>query len=535
MDQPTDNGHAKQTAMPPAVMIFGGGACARKIAANLAGHGVEAWLAAGHDVPEKTGSHDPMHRLVGAQLNGCRGFAGNFELQLKDGQRRLHKIVPAIVLAPDPSHRPNYAPYGLAPGPRVIDISALEAKLQLADGENPLPGADGVVFLCGWHTDTHPSVASRMLDGCFQLQHHLGLRTYFLTGNLKVASTGAEKRVQAAKRSGTVFLKFSDDFPAIVPEADNRYDIDCMDETTRTALCLRADWIVVDETIGPAPNLAALAQKLGLDRDGGGFAQGDNVRRMSNATNRRGIFVAGGGRGIFSASEQVADADQVSLDVLAFLQDRGTENLPTVSIQRGRCARCLTCYRLCPHTAIDIGPRISIVPAACQGCGICMAGCPARAIEMQGVQIDAQINRCMRPSASTTDDPQKTPRIMVFGCARSAGQALALIRLMGQSLPAGVQFVEVPCGGSIAERDLLVAFESGADGVMLCPCHTDNCQSDSGNRVALKRVASVGELIASAGMEDDCLRVVPVAANMGVELALKIEAFARELRSPNAS
>ena len=55
--------------------------------------------------------------------------------------------------------------------------------------------------------------------------------------------------------------------------------------------------------------LADLADILEIHVDESGFAQADNVRRLSNATNRRGIFVAGGSRGILSVDEQLADAD----------------------------------------------------------------------------------------------------------------------------------------------------------------------------------------------------------------------------------
>lgn len=529
MDQPTETKPGLPPPVSPRVMIFGSGACARKIAHNLMQCGIGCWLAAGDDASLETGSREGLHWLAGAELQRCRGFAGNFELQLKDEQQILTETVPAIVVAQDHSHCPNYTPYGLAPGPRVMDISTLEAKLRRSDDRHLFHTAACVVFLCGWHDDSHPTVASRMLDGCFELQHQHDVNTFFMTGNLKVAANGAETRVQEAKRSGSVFLKFSDDYPTIVSLADNRFGITYMDELTRSPFQLEADWIVVDETIGPTRNLAVLTQRLGIDRDSLGFAQADNVRRLSNTTNRRGIFVAGGGRGILSTAEQMADADQVSLEVRAFLHDQNADILPKVTIQRGRCARCLTCHRLCPHVAIDIGAHISIVFEACQSCGICMASCPARAIEMEGLQIEAEIKRLMQPSRSMVHTPEKNPQIMVFGCTRSAGQAFALIRQMGRVLPVGVQFVEVPCGGSIASRDLLTAFESGADGVMLCPCHNDNCQSQIGSRVAHKRAVSVKVLLASAGLDDQRLRVAPVSANMGAELASMIEAFSAEM------
>ncbi len=533
MDEPTSSPIRKHASAPPEVMIFGSGACARKIAANLIDRGIDAWLAARDEAPPETGNHRALNWLAGATLIRCSEFAGNFELQLQQPHRLIKKSVPAIVVAEDDRPSPNYAAYGLAPGSRVIEIAALEATLRQRMAETFFNGSNRIAFLCGWQEDSHPSVAKRMLDSCLQVQQCNGVKTFFMTGNLKVAADGAEVQVQEAKRSGTVFLKFTDAFPSVTPQADNRFVLDYLDELTGTRFRFEADWIVVDETHGPAPSLAALARKLRLDQDGAGFAQRDNVRRMSNATNRRGVFVAGGSRGILSAAEQLADADQVTLRVLTYLHAPDMESLPKATIQRGRCARCLTCYRLCPHMAIALGPSISVVTEACQSCGICLAGCPARAIEMEGVSLADHIRRQFKQPAATANTPLTIPQIMVFGCARSAGHAHGLTRMAGQPLPAGVRFVEVPCGGTIADRHLLAVFESGADGVMLFTCHSDNCQSEIGNRLARRRGAVVRDLLTAAGLDGDRLQIVSIAANMGTEFANRIEAFVREIDSLN--
>ncbi|MBW1799693.1 MAG: hydrogenase iron-sulfur subunit [Deltaproteobacteria bacterium] len=413
-----------------------------------------------------------------------------------------------------------------------MSISDLEDRLHQSTTEDLIKHGNRVVFVCGWQQDSHPSIARRMLDSCFQLQQGTGVKTYFMTGNLKVSATGAEMRVHEAKRAGTVFLKFTDDFPTIEPQASGRFVFDYLDELTRTPFQFEADLIVVDETIGPARSLKALAQVLGIDQDDIGFAQSDNVRHMNHSTNRRGVFVAGGSRGILSEAEQLADADQVSLNVLGFLQDADADNLPKAVIQDGRCARCLTCFRICPHMAIDIGPRISVENAACRSCGLCVAACPAHAIEMEGVQISAEVKRRFEQPVAI-DTPEKHPRIVVFGCSRSAGQAFASTHPTGPSLPEGVNFVELPCGGTIAGRHILAAFEAGAEGVMICTCHTDNCQSEVGNQVARKRTSLTRDLLTAAGLESDRLRIASIAANMGNELTSMIDAFVGDIGKLN--
>ncbi len=535
MDEGTNTDLGNQSSPSPEVMIFGSGACAQKIAANLSDHGINACLAATEEAPLATENGHGKRWLTGIELSACRGFAKNFHLKLTQKGTLFRKIVPAIVVAQDDTRSPNYSPYGLEPNPRVLSISSLEDKIHRAATKDCFDNGARIVFLCGWQNESHPTIARRMLAGCLRLQSQSGAATYFMTGNLKVAANGAEEVVLAAKRSGAIFLKFTRDFPTIQSLADGRFEIDYMDELTRTPSQFRADWIIVDETVGPGQGLDELTQRLEIKQDGIGFAQSDNVHRLSNATNRRGVFVAGGSRGIFSRDEQLADADQVTLKVVAFLQDLDVEPLPKVEIHRGRCARCLTCHRLCPHMAIDIGQRITVVTEACQSCGICMASCPARAIEMEGVQIARDVYKRIGKPALAAEKSEETPQVLVFGCTRSAGQAFALTLLMGHALPKGVQFIEVPCGGTISSRHLLAAFDAGADGVMLCTCHTDNCKSEIGSRLARKRADSARILLMGAGVERDRLNIASVAANMGNEFTFMINAFVDQVRLLNGS
>ncbi|MEE4113824.1 MAG: hydrogenase iron-sulfur subunit [Desulfobacteraceae bacterium] len=535
MDERNNTDMRRKGSRSPDVMIFGSGACAQKIAANLNDHGIHAWLAAREDSPPSPRRGDGLHWLSGIELSICRGFAKNFDLKLRRGNLYVDQHVPAIVLAEDDHRSPNYAPYGLEPNPRVLSISALEEKIHHVSPQDWFDSGARIVFLCGWQNDSHPAIAQRMLTGCLHSQRQSGLATYFMTGNLKVAASGAEALVQAAKRAGALFLKFTRDYPTIQTLADGRFEIHYLDELTRTPFQFRADWIVVDETIEPGQHLEALAHRLAITQDDLGFAQSDNVHRLSNATNRRGVFVAGGSRGILSEEEQLADADQVTMNVLAYLQDLDVEPLPAVEIVRGRCVRCLTCHRLCPHEAIEIGQRISVVAGACQSCGICVASCPARAIEMEGMQIGPDIYRWLRKAVVAEAIPKDPPLVMVFGCARSAGQALALSRQTGHVLPMGVQFVEVPCGGTISSHHLLTAFDAGADGVMLCICHTGNCRSEIGNQVARKRADSVRILLKEAGVDDSRLNIASVAANMGNEFIFMINAFADRIKARNPS
>jgi coenzyme F420-reducing hydrogenase delta subunit/Pyruvate/2-oxoacid:ferredoxin oxidoreductase delta subunit len=390
-----------------------------------------------------------------------------------------------------------------------------------------------VVFLNGWHLQSHPAVAARMLQHCLSLQKQ-GAQTFFLTGNLKVAGKGLEDLYQQAKCHGAIFLKFDQDFPHVHQLPDGRAQFDCPDDAADMRLQITADWTIVDETHQPAAVLKPLGSWLAIERDPFGFLQADNVHRLVNFTNRRGIFAAGASRDWMSEASKLADAQHVALSVADFLQDHDRMDTPCAQIEQGKCARCLTCVRLCPYQAIAIESHITIKTEACQGCGICAAGCPARAIAMDRMDVDTSL---VRATAASTPEPAENlemPRLAVFCCSRSASAARRTAAEQGRQLKSDVFFIEGMCAGSFSARHLLYAFEAGMDGVMVLTCHENNCHSGSGRYRSELNVATAHKLLEPAGIESERLVFHSLAANMPAQLATVIGDFTQRIRSLSA-
>jgi quinone-modifying oxidoreductase subunit QmoB len=510
------------------VFVLGGGRCAQTIATHLADCGIAVLCAPGRPGKEKAKWLEEKRnsRIASVTFISCSGFAGDFRLQLKRAEETILQQVDALVIAEDDHIVPNFEDYGISPGPRVMTLSELEEKTQRRSGDALFPSADKVAFFNGWSRESHPAVTRRMLTLCHDLQAGGNVQTFYFTNNLKVSSDGAERLCQDAKAAGTVFVKSGKSSPTVAPTDNGGLAIHYFDELSAMPLALTADWVIVDEHHQASRRLGPLAAGLGLFTDADGFVQSDNVHLINNATNRRGIFAAGGSRGIMSRLEKAADADRVTSKVLAFLNDADRRELPVVEIDRGHCVRCLTCLRLCPHAAIEYGYRMRIEPKACFSCGICAAGCPARAIAIQGVHIREELAHCLNHQAAVQRPPSPQRRVVVFGCSRSARSALDRMAARGIPMPDGLHFVEVPCGGAVSSAHLLAAFDHGADGVMLCTCHLDNCKSHVGNRIARRRGQQVLEILASAGVEAERLSICSIAANMDAEFAALLATFA---------
>lgn len=335
-------------------------------------------------------------------------------------------------------------------------------------------------------------------------------------------------------------------FPSLETLSDGRVRMDYYDEVTRCKFHLTADSVIVDESLHVDPFLKEVGKALRIQSDLTGFLQQDNVRRLSNETNRRGIFVAGAGRDFISSAEMTSEAKLASLTVTDFLsasngivassassgadQELTGKVEPEVKIDQSACARCLTCYRLCPYGAIDMSPRMDIHPTACQSCGLCRAGCPNRAIHIDEGQFSRTLNALFEQEVGPEQTNGDEPKIIAFCCRRSASQARRLALCMGYHMPPGMVFVEGFCGGTISVNDLLRSFDAGADGVMVLTCHEGNCHSDNGTRFAHKRVLEAARSLSFAGISDQRILYSTLASNMTHEFIQQTDAFAKKIK-----
>lgn len=501
------------------VCIFGDTDCAWQTARHLLAAGLEVIVASRREpsaspLPAGLSGETPgLELLWEATLAECRGAAGAFDLSLIAGGRALTRKVSAAVVAEADERLPMLAAYGLAAAPGVVSLSNFAV-----DGLDPDPTAapdPQVVFLNGLLAESHPHIAAEIMRAALTLRRERGIRSAVLTGNLKVAADGLEALCREARAEGVLFAKFAGSRPEIRQEADGRVSLEFTDEVTGDACRMHPELLVVDEQ--PAPSLAAseLARILELERDGNGFIQGDNVHRLTVATNRRGIVAAGRARS--AGVDPATEAANAVLEILAAAvpapEDRAV-------IEPGRCIRCLTCFRVCPHRAVMLNTRPSVLPAACERCGICAAECPRGAIRIPGLEVPELLAE-ITPAASAA-----APRLIAFCCSRSAGLAARSAQTLDRS---GLTVIEVPCAGSLSPQMLLAPFSRGAEGVLVMTCHEDNCHSREGRGFAHRRSEQTAAFLGLSGIGGGRIKVVALAANMASEFTEIVADFRRTL------
>lgn len=85
--------------------------------------------------------------------------------------------------------------------------------------------------------------------------------------------------------------------------------------------------------------------------------------------------------------------------------------------------------------------------------------------------------------------------------------------------PASANILELPCTGRLDLLEVLHAFESGADGVMVAGCLEGDCHFQAGNMNAMRRVERIKDALEAIGMERDRIRMFNLSSAMAKQFA----------------
>ncbi|SPD73336.1 conserved hypothetical protein [uncultured Desulfobacterium sp.] len=513
-------------------IIIGGGSCAKKIAFDLLEKGISVTVVSSEenaglclsDFPKNT----PVELLTQTRIIKCRGAVGNFTVSMDLNGKLIERNISNIVLAEEDRREPNFGLYGLTPSERILSLSQVNDIINEPQRDDRIKSGFKTAFFAGLLRETDPVITGQIMLLSLDLQSRFKNQVYILTGNLKVAGDGLEALYRKTRDEGVVYIKFSNSLPSISQQEDNRALIEFYDEITAEQFKFTPDITVVDEAIVPSEYLSELTKVFKLGRDMAGFVQSDNVRRIPVYTNRKGILVAGPSRTIQTRFDHDIDAANAGLSVYGLLKDSAPVPENRAEIDRGRCVRCLTCYRLCPFIAISLDAKPFVVGEACEGCGICAAECPKTTITIKGLSGPEISDRIVRP-ADLGREKVFTPFIVAFCCNRSASMARDLAVNNKLDMPKGLVTVELPCAGGISLDHILHALRKGADGIMILTCHEGNCHSEKGNIYARRRADSVLDLFDQMGLERQRLVVKTIASNMAMEFSELLTKFEEQI------
>jgi coenzyme F420-reducing hydrogenase delta subunit/ferredoxin len=172
----------------------------------------------------------------------------------------------------------------------------------------------------------------------------------------------------------------------------------------------------------------------------------------------------------------------------------------TALVVPARCTSCNKCYEDCPYDAIDMVARsdgrayaqvAEVSLDKCVGCGICAGSCDSAGVGIPWFDALSQRHRIDALVESSTE--RAAGRGLLFLCAESAGQDLAVDASGRAAELPGYHVVRVPCAGWVhpllAER----ARRRGASHVLIASCGEGSCRFREGGKWTRARMTGARE------------------------------------------
>ena len=479
--------YQSQAAGHEPVAVIGDGDEALVLADRLRSSGITPVLF-GLDT-QKTQPVLPFRHIQGTRLHRLAGTAGRFFLHYRDDRKERTDTFTAVAAAVPPDEHTAGSQLGL-PKDRTFSLDDFSNILENTMEKVP----DTIVFWLDFSGHEQKAAARRVLLNAIGLAGS-GKQVVVIMKKVLVHGRHGQQIYDRARKYGVRFLRVASPDNVAVSFKNNKLVFRLKELTLgNMAVSFEGDWLILPNSISPGRHSQSVAGLLGDATDAEGYLQSMNVHYRPVAGLRSGVFYLGSCHGDADETDVRLEADLIAGSMLNLSPDSHHTKDADIKINPLKCRKCLTCYRICPHQAIDLkdgGPFVH--SHACVSCGLCLSSCPALAIESETFDD----RRFLEPPA-----PEK---ITVFACERSGVPASA-------SLTHGdlVRIHTVPCACRISDNILLKAVAGGASKIVLAGCHPGNCRSAKGSRTAEARV---NRLTALPGLSPADIAWFPVAAN----------------------
>lgn len=472
-------------AKPPdiKVAVLGDGPQAARVAKAVAARGYPVYaFGAGSETSLPRGSRC----LPQARILALDGTIGKFSIYFEDQGNKATFTCGAIIAAPEPCTTPNA---GRGDFQAAMDLNSFG---QIAPKELP----EKSLILLDYFGPEFKTEARQALTLAMAARQ-AGKKITLLMNNMLVHGALGQHLYDQARRSGIHFLRFNTPEDIEIKAQKTGFHIRLKEATLpAVSLTLECDCLVLPGNIRPCQGFEAIAKLLRSSLDREGFLQSANVRHRLTQSPRKGLFFAGTGH-------DEVDEHELTTEIKDILSSLCTQNAPRkktgVTINEKLCAKCLTCYRICPHAAIILNKKMrpQIVEDACFSCHLCYSNCPAYAIESEEFTNDQVANRVA--------DKKKKDQVVIFACERSA--ALAADKMV---LPKTTRLISLPCTCRISCDMILKAMLNGASKIIVSGCHDGNCRSTKGSTTARLAVDTMARM---PGIPPGSVAWKPLAAN----------------------
>ncbi|GHS86848.1 hypothetical protein AGMMS49957_05700 [Synergistales bacterium] len=429
-----------------------------------------------------------------AGLRALEGQIGGFAARTNEREYDAGFVVLAEV--------PGYEPTDIDGG-RVHSLYAPDKRKLLPKDDR----LDPVVFLLDWYGESSMAATLQALTDATDLAGQKR-GVYYLSRFVRTAGYGGETLYRDARNSGVRFIKY-EDLSIAFDYNENKFTLVANDGAIEHKVVTGTIFAEGSRAATPAFTSAAKALRIRVSQQG--YATEDRFYLAPVLTTRRGVYHIS--RDV--AAERLQDGLNAILADVAGAEREDTETKNTATVDGEKCVFCYSCYRACPHGAMEpdgLARVMENLPLACQGCGICASVCPGNAIELLWDEEPV-----------LADKAEKT---LVLCCENSAEIALKeVLPKMGKDA-AYIELQSVPCGGRIGLEDISASLACYGK-VMVAVCMDDACKHHDGNKRACAQKRRLDEMLERSGIDVARLSYTQVSHALPGVLRDELTSFVR--------
>ena len=426
-------------------------------------------------------------------IKSFSGEAGAFKV--KAGADELEA---AFVLITEPPRKP--APN--IDGGAAYSIFDAGAMRKISDSNTKIP----VAILLDYFNESPPASTVRALEQALMFAARK-LNVVVVFRFMRTAGMESEELYRKARNAGITFIKY-EHLKITHDSCAGSFDIEVADGTFDVRLT--TEFIASDTGYGASDRFVKLAKKMRLKADEAGYINEGRYFLNPALTGRKGVYYIG--------PDVCFDRIRESVDYIAAAESGPGGPRPDknhAEVDGDKCVFCYTCYRACPHGAMEPDAESRVMKnmdSACEGCGTCASVCPGNAITMSSDDF------------AVTESPGKPEKVKIFCCENSGELALREILPGLGELASRVDFESVPCGGRIGFEQMSGALRLYGKVIVLV-CMDDACRHFDGNKRACHQAERLALMLEKAGAGSggvSCIKTSHAMANFARDNILEV-------------
>ena len=438
-----------------------------------------------------------------SQIIKFKGEPGNYTVTTPEGKYSFS----AVIITEPPQFE------GVTIDSAALDGSGLTMNIMDDDETGKLDSlktGEKIVILLDYTEETPEYITAKAISLAKRLAEKKK-EIVFLSKVVKSGYGDNEQRYREARNSGVNFIKYE----KLTLGYDEETDVFTI-EANDGVFGLNINTPFVLSVAGKdTPELENISRKLRLyDKPGSKNNININDDRFflyPVFTTRRGIYYLNPAVVISDTGQSVKQAIPSIIEDMTTVKKDGYQReiirgLAFPEVDPAKCAFCYSCYRTCPHGALepDIGASaMKVIESECQACGACIAVCPGEAIKRKD----------FTGHLTTQEWSDGKGRCKIYCCENGAAEAFkSALPSLGEYAHT-IDCENVACGGSVSTDKLAVDFRDYETVIIAC-CIEDACRHIDGDRRACKQSQRTAELLQKAGLKDKRIAVIKASAAM---------------------